>query len=121
MVTRYAALCLIMLLSTLSMALAPAAGNGATLQVICGVDGAETVMLDALGQPVDPANHCDCPNCIGCSSWTAAPPPATAWHGPTANAQPLAATAGAAQTCPQPAYTRPIARGPPAGKGKYNV
>ena len=40
---RTATLAIIMLLSIISMALAPLSGSAATMQVICGAEGAQTI------------------------------------------------------------------------------
>ncbi|WP_114350474.1 hypothetical protein [Paracoccus lutimaris] len=111
----------VVLLSILSMALAPLSSGAATMQVICGTEGVETILLNAQGDPVDPADRCDCPSCIGCASYSAPPPPVGTWLAAPPGSRRAETRPGIAQTCPQPGYTRPIARGPPAEKGRCNV
>ena len=119
---RTATLAIIMLLSIISMALAPLSGSAATMQVICGADGAQTIMVDAAGNPVDPADSCHCPTCTGCAMVGAAPPaPATSFTIPDISASRAAADNRVAQSCPQTGHARPVARGPPVGKGRCNV
>jgi len=87
--------------------------NGATMQVICGNDGASTIWLDVDGSPVDPdANHSKCLNCL---------PSAAVFPEPTillATRIPLCIAAGPARpAAPLPgpvAHLRPDLRGPPA-------
>lgn len=87
--------------------------GGATMQVICGDAGAETIWLDASGAPVDKGEDCRaCPDCLSpdvasgglvVAFLPAPPPPAPALMPLPTDALPLA-----------PAYIRPIPRGPPA-------
>lgn len=110
-----------MLLSILSMALAPLSGSAGTLHVICGTDGVQTILLNAQGEPIDPANCCDCPNCICTTSSSAAPPVPGTWSAPRFGMRRAVADHGVAQTRPQPGHARPVARGPPAEKVRNHV
>ncbi len=121
MVRRSATLCLVLLLSMLSIAVAPLSGSAGTLHVICGTDGVQTILLNAQGEPIDPADRCDCPNCICSTSSSAAPPVPGTWSKPAAGIRPADTDHGIAQTRPQPGYARPVARGPPAEKVRNYV
>lgn len=121
MVPRSATCYVILLLSILSMALAPLSAGAGTMQVICGTDGATTIMVNAQGEPVDPADRCDCPSCIGCAPFHIAAPPRDGWPAMTVTSHSADVYPGIARAAPQPGYTRPIARGPPAEKGRCNV
>lgn len=65
MTRRFACACVLML-SILSMALVPVAGNAGRATVICR-DGHEVVIYtDRTGAPADPLAPCDCPACAHC-------------------------------------------------------
>ncbi|HRM73641.1 MAG TPA: hypothetical protein PLI13_02865 [Paracoccus sp. (in: a-proteobacteria)] len=121
MVRRSATLCLVMLLSILSMALAPLSGSAGTLHVICGTGGPQTILLNAQGEPIDPADRCDCPSCICSASSSAAPAAPGTWSAPETGLRRAATDHEIAQTRPQPGYARPVARGPPAEKVRNHV
>lgn len=121
MVRRSATLCLFILLSILSIAVAPLSGSAGTLHVICGTDGPQTIMLDAQGVPLDPADCRNCPNCICHPSFNAAPPGRGAWTAPAPAMRRADPGPGIARTNPKPSDTRPVARGPPAEKVRNHV
>ncbi len=110
-----------MLLSILSIAVAPLSGSAGTLHVICGTAGPQTILLNAQGEPVDPADRCDCPSCICCAASGAAPSVPGTWRVAEAGMRRIRADHGIAQAVRQPGYIRQIARGPPAEKGRNHV
>jgi hypothetical protein len=93
-------------------ALAMGLAQGATVLVICGVTGPETVLLDARGQPVaDP--HPDCPVCPDCLTPAVSLPGQAAWVHPGAPVRPAAALILTSPNVARPAVAAPLARAPP--------
>lgn len=116
MCRRLARFRILLLLSILSMVLAPVAGRAMQTMVICS-EGQEIVILaDASGTPVDPLSPCDCPACAHCLPAAQATLGSAFSHQIRRSPAPAGLRAHFVVQDPVLTGVAPLARGPPARK-----